>query len=68
MLKMAQRIDARGGGHLDLTYEANQTNVSIRTSETVALTASLRFPVEDFDKLVEEYMYLRQYTNGRRAR
>ena len=69
MLKMARRVEVRGGGgHLELTYEANQTTVNIRTSDSVALQASLRFPVEDFDKLVEEYMYLRQFTNGRRVR
>ncbi len=68
MLSMGQRIENLGGCTLHVAYDARATLVVISTSDGNSNRVSASFGVEEFDKLVEQYMYLRQFTNGRRVR
>lgn len=67
MLSMAQRIDSNSGS-IHVVYDVGATTVLITASDVSSHHASIRLPVEEFDKIVEQYMYLRQYAKGRRAR
>lgn len=67
MLSMAQSVENTIGQHIHIAYEAKATTVSVTTNDNGRRT-TIRFPVEEFDKMIEQYMYLRQFSNGRRAR
>lgn len=68
MLAMTERIESFGGRALSLSYEESSTSVSINARDEGANTIHLSLPAEQFDRMVEQYMYIRQFTNGRRAR
>ena len=67
MLSMAQSVENNVGGHIHIAYEGRATSVAVTINDGGRRTTA-RFPVVEFDKMIEQYMYLRQYSNGRRAR
>lgn len=68
MLSMNERIESFGGRALSLRYEEASTSVTINARDNSTNTIQLSIPAEQFDRMVEQYMYIRQFSNGRRAR
>lgn len=68
MIDMRKTIESYGSASLQLAYKAGGERVDIMTKDSPDRSMTLRFLAVEFDKIVEEYMYLRQFTNGRRAR
>lgn len=67
MLSMNKRIASLGGKSLLLTYEAGDERATVIMNENGSRIET-RFETTQLDRLVEQYMYIRQYSNGRRVR
>jgi len=60
MLKMETKVRTGYQQDARIVYTAGGQDVSIRTSDT-----SISIPAEQFDRVCEEYLLIRQRMNGR---
>lgn len=65
---MNERITSHGGRYLQLRYTASSSTLNLDAGDDSGDQVRLIIDATQMDTLVEQYMYVRQYTNGRRVR